>query len=136
RTRGHLHGARRPQADSGAEQGTDNQHCPPDRGHGALVDQQDQRRDHRDDHAGGGHLVAAPGGRGGVHQVQADHEAGGREDVDQLDVGGEGGHDRTASCCCAGTASCCCAGTASCCCAGTAGWALRRNIFSIRPVTT
>ena len=94
-----------PQADRRAEQGADDQHGPADRGDGALVDQQDQRGDDRDHHAGRGHLVAAPGGGRRVHQVQADDEAGRREHVDELDAVGESGHDRTLSRCSAAPAA-------------------------------
>src|SRR5262249_9587138 len=64
-----------------------------------------------DRHAGRGQLVAAPGGRRRVHQVQPEHERGGTGEVDQLDDGVEGAHSLT-----------------------TFGRAL--NICSIRSVTT
>src|SRR5579864_9568648 len=57
-----------------------------------MDDQHDGGHD-RGDHAGDRDLIAAPGGRRVVHQVQAENEAGRGREVDQLDDGVEGaGH--------------------------------------------
>src|ERR1019366_7315854 len=78
-----------------------------------------------------------------VHQVQAAHEAGRRQHVDELDVAGEPAHGLLRSILLSRPLSPLCplspssSGTPGAACPpGLAGTALRRNIFSIRPVTT
>ena len=70
----------------------------------------------------------------GLHLMNspADHEARRRQHVDQLDGAGEPAHERDFP----SSSACGRAGTCGCACACTAGWVLRRNIFSIRSVTT
>src|ERR1700733_13412479 len=148
RHRGHLDGPGRVQARHPPEQRPDDDHRPADPGDRAVVDQQHERDDHGDGHARHRDLVAAARGRGRVHQVQADDEARRRQDVDQLDVGGERVHarvpydrwlgsDGTGTWRCDGGGGCAgpVAAPSATAAAGSAGAALRRNILSIRPVT-
>ena len=127
-----VRAAYRPMAEPISDAG--DQHDPPGRGDRAVVDEQDERGHARDHHAGHRHLVAAARGGRAVHQVQAEHEQGRGRHVDELDVRGEPGHDRVRS----GLAQQALEAlvaverASGLSCSG----AFRRNIFSIRSVTT
>ena len=131
---GHLDRAGHVQAGPAAEQRAGDHHDPAGGGDRARVGDQGQRGRHGEDHARGGHLVAAPRGGGGVHQVQPEHEAGRGRHVEQLGNPDEGAHAWPPLTVAAGT--CPLPLTAAAVSAAGTGVRVRRNILSIRPVTT
>src|SRR5262249_16835773 len=89
--------------------------------------------------------VPPPGGGGGVHQVQAEHEAAGRGHVHQLDDPVEGAHDAVPPLvtwrACPSGLTCpseltCPSGLTCPSCPAWAGAGRRRDLLSSPPVTT
>src|SRR5580698_4667941 len=103
------------------------------------MNEQDERGDDGDHHAGERYLIAAAGGGRAVHQVQADHEQRRDQHVDELDGPGEPAHGWTLPARLSiprrprGGAPC--PLSAGSCSSAFCSGAFRRNIFSIRPVT-
>src|SRR5262249_40111176 len=89
RHRGHLDGPGRVKAEAAADQDSCGDHYPASGVNHAVVDDKRARRHDRGRHACYRDLIAPPSGSGVVHQMQAEHEARRRSQVDQLDDGVE-----------------------------------------------